>query len=293
MAEHTASKDLVRALLERQFPELASLPLRRAGEGFDNVQWRLGDELVVRLPRRGVAVPLLENELRWLSLITRDVHLETPAPLLEGRPDELFAWPWAVARWVSGRPGDGVALTTRSHSVERFVAFLLELHQPAPSIAPRNPVRGGSLISRDVAFDERVHVLGGNQGAWRDLWRWSTAAPRAPRAVWLHGDLHPGNLIFRDNELVGVIDFGDLCAGDPATDLAMLALLAPFEATTVAFELYGASDDQRRRAVGWATLLSAMFLTLGHEGHRRYQRLGELGRANVAQWAALADFDVA
>ena len=293
LAEHTVSRQLVRTLLNRQFPELASLPLRRAGEGFDNVQWRLGNELVVRLPRRGAAVVLLENELRWLSVVTRNVHLETPAPLLEGRPDELFAWPWAIAHWVSGRPGDGVALATRSHNVERFVTFLRDLHQPAPSLAPQNPLRGGPLASRDAAFHDRIHVLGGDQGAWRKLWRWSTTAPPEPRAVWLHGDLHPGNLIFRHDQLVGVIDFGDLCAGDPATDLAMLALLAPFRATTIAFELYGASDDQRRRAIGWASLLSAMFLTLGHEGHQRYRRLGELGRVNVAKWGALAGFEVA
>lgn len=284
-AEREVSTGVVRELLRRQYPKLASLQLRRAGEGFDNVQWRLGDELVVRLPRRQAAVALLENELRWVSIATRGVHLETPAPLLEGRPDDLFEWPWAIGRWVQGRAGDGVALNVRERSVERFVEFLGELHQPAPPEAPRNAVRGGALSSRDASFHERIHVLEGNQRAWRELWRWAASEPLESRALWLHGDPHPGNLIFRENELVGVVDFGDLCAGDPATDLALLTLLAPYDATQHALDLYGASDDLRRRSMGWAALMSAIFLTLGLAGHRRYLRLGQLGRQNVVQWA--------
>ena len=40
-------------------------------------------------------------------------------------------------------------------------------------------------------------------------------------AVWIHGDLHPGNLLVRDGRLSGVLDFGDVTAGDPATDLSV------------------------------------------------------------------------
>ena len=37
----------------------------------------------------------------------------------------------------------------------------------------------------------------------------------------LHGDLHPGNILLEtDGSLAGVIDFGDVGAGDPAVDLA-------------------------------------------------------------------------
>jgi aminoglycoside phosphotransferase (APT) family kinase protein len=39
--------------------------------------------------------------------------------------------------------------------------------------------------------------------------------------VWIHGDLHPGNLVARGPELIAIIDFGDVTAGDPAYDLAV------------------------------------------------------------------------
>ena len=44
--------DLVRTLLTEQFPRWVDLPVRRlASSGTDNAMFRLGDDLVVRLPR--------------------------------------------------------------------------------------------------------------------------------------------------------------------------------------------------------------------------------------------------
>ena len=39
--------------------------------------------------------------------------------------------------------------------------------------------------------------------------------------VWIHGDLHPCNLLVTDGRLSAVLDFGNLTAGDPATDLSV------------------------------------------------------------------------
>ena len=39
--------------------------------------------------------------------------------------------------------------------------------------------------------------------------------------LWLHGDLHPSNMLTHDGRLSAVIDFGDITSGDPATDLAL------------------------------------------------------------------------
>jgi hypothetical protein len=51
----------------------------------------------------------------------------------------------------------------------------------------------------------------------RHVWAQAVAAPAWEDApVWLHGDLHPANVIVSDGTLSGVIDFGELCAGDPA-----------------------------------------------------------------------------
>jgi aminoglycoside phosphotransferase (APT) family kinase protein len=51
-AEVSVSPDLVQRLLAAQQPDLAHLPIRVMAHGWDNLMYRLGDELAVRLPRR-------------------------------------------------------------------------------------------------------------------------------------------------------------------------------------------------------------------------------------------------
>src|SRR5580692_8070727 len=101
------------------------------------------------------------------------------------------------------------------------------------------------------------------------------APPWGGPATWLHGDLHPGNLIYRDGQLVGVVDFGDLCAGDPATDLAGALLALPFDALARFFDAYGETNEATRaRTIGWAVVFGTMMVGLGRTSRPRYLRVG-------------------
>jgi aminoglycoside phosphotransferase (APT) family kinase protein len=96
------------------------------------------------------------------------------------------------------------------------------------------------------------------------LWERAVAAPVAPEPVWLHGDLHPRNLIVRDGALSAVIDWGDMTAGDPATDLACAWMLFSHWADIDAvLDAYGAGPDLVRRALGWAIVFAAVLLDSG------------------------------
>src|SRR5262245_121928 len=65
-AEVDIDTRLVRALLAEQHPDLCELPLELIEAGWDNMIYRLGPALAVRIPRRKVAADLVEKELRWL-----------------------------------------------------------------------------------------------------------------------------------------------------------------------------------------------------------------------------------
>ena len=54
------------------------------------------------------------------------------------------------------------------------------------------------------------------------------AGAEAPPGLWVHGDLHPGNLLVRNGTLAGVLDFGSLGVGDPAVDLMAAWTVGPF-----------------------------------------------------------------
>lgn len=285
-AEVFIHQGLVRDLVDTQFPQFEGLELTSIAEGFDNSLWRLGDNLVVRLPRRQMAVEPLENELRWLDAVAGHVSLRTPLPLRRGAPSERYAWPWLIGSWIDGVAGDELDLDACTGSANALASFERELHVVAPEDAPHNPYRSVTLFERTAAFEERLHDVARvvDVSTTRRLFQRGANAPRwsePPR--WIHGDLHPGNTVYRDGALVGVTDFGDLCAGDPATDLAGALLSLPFAALEQFFATYGLDDEATlRRTVGWATYFGVFMVSLGLASRLTYRAVGERALANAA-----------
>lgn len=288
-AEIRADPPLIRRLLEEQagaIPGAAALPLRLVDEGWDNHIWRLGSGWAIRLPRRAIAAPLIENEQRWLPtlgpIIARASRLEVPVPVVAGRPSAVFPWPWSIAAWTDGAPGLTVPRRRRRSWAAPLARAVGALHRVAPPDHPVNPFRGVPLAGRDAAVRDNLARLeaGGLDPALvraaRAAWEDALAGPAwHGAAVWIHGDLHPGNLIARDDRLAAVIDFGDLTAGDPAYDLAIawLAFDGPGRADFIAAT--GISDDALwRRARGWAAAVASM-LAVRSDDRPAYAALAE------------------
>ena len=139
---------------------------------------------------------------------------------------------------------------------------------PAPPDAPLNPVRGVPLRAREQAFAANLHVVSGiDSDAVLDVWASAIAAPgHAGPPAWVHGDLHPANILVHDGRISGVIDFGDITAGDPAADLSVAWMLLPADCRGAFRDAYRAAgghaegDDTWARARGWALALSLAFL---------------------------------
>ena len=246
----------MRALLLEQQPDLAHLDVVELASGWDNAMFRVGSELAARLPRRAVAAPLVDNEQRWLPLLAPRLPLPIPRPLHRGLPGHAYPWAWSLVPWIAGEPA---ALTPPVDPMAAAIVlgnFVRALHQPAPLNAPLNPYRGVPLVDRDAASVNCIELLAEtiDGGAARAAWRTALDAPRfAATPVGIHGDLHPANIVVRDGKVAGVIDFGDITAGDPATDLAAAWMLLPIEAHTTFRLAAGEIDDATwARARGWA-----------------------------------------
>jgi aminoglycoside phosphotransferase (APT) family kinase protein len=262
-------QDLVRALLREQHPDLADLELRDVVGGWGNQMWRLGTELGVRLPRTEGAPALLRAEQRWLPVLARRLPLPTPTPVRIGEPSALFEHTWTITRWVEGEPADHAPIT-RADAAETLAGFLKALHQQAPAAAPANPTRGIPLAAAQDGFASSLHVIAdeASADAARETWEKAAAAPAWHGApTWLHGDLHPANVVVRDGTLAGVIDFGELCAGDPATDLSAAWILLPAGTASRFFDAYADADEATiARARGWAVLRALHLLSIGRNG---------------------------
>ena len=274
-AEQDVTPELVRRLIEDQRPDLAGRSVRFLAHGWDNELFRLGDDLVGRFPRRELAARLVENEARWLPTFADDLPLPIPSPVFLGVPGGGYPWSWVLVPWIDGEP---LALSPRvdlDTCAVQLGEFLAALHSPAPADAPDNPYRGVPLADRDGAMRERIASLGDLIDARRvtSLWEEAlSAATHAGPALWVHGDLHPQNLLVVEGRLSGVIDFGDVTAGDPTygTELGVGGLsglgspawsLFDGVQRSVFFSVYGDPDPACLiRARGWALALAVAYI---------------------------------
>lgn len=265
-AEIALSVEQLASLVRAQHPDLAAAPLRQVAHGWDNVIFRLGEDLAVRLPRRAAAVDLIDHEQRWLSELALRLPAPIPVPVRHGVPSELFPWPWSITPWYAGRPLSLVSPGDRRPYARPLGSFLARLHTPAPAEAPRNPVRGIPLGLRTEAFFRHLSAVPVErrppvERLWRRLV--ATSVFSGP-PLWLHGDPHPGNVLVESGRLTAVIDFGDLTAGDPATDLALGWMAFDAEARRELRTAYAGEhvldDDTWTRARGWALALAVALI---------------------------------
>ncbi len=272
-AEITAG--LIRDLLRDQHPDLAGLPLREVEGGWGNQMWRLGDELAVRIQRMDTDPDHQLKERRWLPPLAPRLPLPVPVPVRSGAPSERFPKLWTVMTWVPGLPLDHGVITRGEHAADTLAAFLRALHVPAPAGAPVDTGRGAHPKDRTDGFDQFLDSLdadaiGSDAADVRAVWDDAVAAPawEGP-PVWVHGDLHPANVVVADGTLAGVVDFGDLFVGDPASDLASAWVLLPAGSAARFFTAYAKADEATiRRARGLAALKSLFLMLMGQNGDR-------------------------
>ena len=258
-------EQLVRALLQDQHPDLAELELREVVGGWGNQMWRLGDDLAVRMPRTEGAPELLVKEHRWLPGLAARLPLPVPIPVRVGEPSDRFSHTWLITTWVHGEPADHAPITDPK-AADVLVDFLQALHTDAPADAPVNDRTGLPQGPMDSA---EIRAYAGRGDEIRAVWEDALAAPAWDGPpVWLHGDLHPANVVVADGALAGVVDFGEICAGDPANDLAAAWILLPAGAADRFFERYQPDEATVRRARGWAVVRAMFLIAMGINGDK-------------------------
>lgn len=254
---------VVQRLIAEQFPQWEALPLMPVSSaGTDNALYRLGDDMVVRLPLIPKAADPIVKELTWLPILAPLLPVAIPIPLGEGKPTADYPWPWAVYRWLEGAVPTPKSLENSESLATELANFISALHKVDVPDGPATN-RNNSLASRDA--DTRVAITAlesvidtkAATAAWEEALQ---AAPFSGAPVWVHGDLLPGNILVKDGHLSAVIDFGNVGMGDPALDLIIAWNLLPATARTTFRNAPDIDDATWQRGKGWALSIALIQL---------------------------------
>jgi aminoglycoside phosphotransferase (APT) family kinase protein len=277
-AQTPISTDLVRRLIASQFPALADMPVSFVAEGWDNAMYGVGEDLCARIPRRKVAEDLIKLEQKWLTKLAPSLPVAIPAVVHVGKPAMGYPWAWSLVPWFEGEEVGTSALDEGEG--QSLGQFLKALHKDAPKNAPISDCRGGPLTTRVDLVAFRSARLAADF-AWiapdiMPIWQEGFAAPPENLRTWLHGDLHPRNVLMRGGKLSAVIDWGDMCAGDPATDLAALWMLLPNpQSRALAIDVYQPTKATLLRAKAWAITWGLLLLDTGRVDSPKHAVIGE------------------
>ena len=273
--EWAIDEALVRSLLAASWPAYDGLPLRRlVATGSSNALFRLGDDLLVRLPRRPGGTSAIETEHRWLPYVAAALPVPVPEILALGEPGFGYPERWSVVRWLEGEVPAGPSdddrpRTALAHDLASVVNGLGRL--PVPEAAREDPAlrwyRGAPLARMDASTRQSIRSSRESAGLDLDLdacmavWDAAMLLPGVDEVVaprWHHADLVAENLLVRAGRLAGVLDFGGLAIGDPTVDLVVAwDLLDPLARETFR-DLVGVDEGTWLRGRAWALALGLM-----------------------------------
>ena len=257
---------LVKRLIADQFPQWKHLSITPVPySGTDNAIFRLGENMVVRLPRIHWAAAKVHKEHTWLPVLAPNLPLRVPTPLGKGVPTFGYPWPWAVHEWLDGQNAIEAAVNDPVAAALDLAAFISTLHGlelPSQTPAPSGN-RGGPLEDRDADVRAAIASLEGEVDVPKVTASWESALDVPPyqgKPVPIHADITPGNILVKDGKITAVIDFGELTTGDPACDL-MLAWNYLTAQTRPIFRAALSVDDATwARGRGWALSVALIAL---------------------------------
>ncbi len=158
------------------------------------------------------------DEFKLLQIL-QSVGIAAPTPLYFDQSGEIFATPYLVIEYIEGKSEFAPAnladflfqAATQLSNIHKIDYQKLNL-----SFLPsQTEIYTEKVKNRPAQLDESL-----DEGHIRDILEAVWPLPQPNKAVLLHGDFWPGNLLWENGQLVAVIDWEDAATGDPLADLA-------------------------------------------------------------------------
>lgn len=257
------STNIISQLIEEQFPEWKDLTVKAVeNSGWDNRMFKLGDNMVVRLPSSKIYEDKIEKEFFFLPKLSSELSCEIPKPLALGNPSKHYPLKWSVYNWIEGQIlFDSEIDMNFVHDLSDFIKDLHKINpEGGPKAGKQNFHRGGDLSIYGKQVREALILLKDkiNYSKAIDIWERAISSKWEKAPVWVHGDLSPGNILLESGRLKGVIDFGGIGIGDPACDLVIAYNFFDSPLRDVFKNAVNLDRETWNRAKGWALWKAAI-----------------------------------
>lgn len=252
--------ELAKQLIANQFPQFATLtivPVRQ--QGYDNRTFRLGNDMLIRMPTAAPYALKVPKEQELLPLIKPHLNVTIPEPVAMGYPSPDYPFHFSIYKWVEGRSAnhivlDGDTLLSISLQLAEFLNTLQNIENiEGPAPGQHNWWRGSHISVYDEGARKQINQLTDiiDSAKAHALWEQACKTRWHKSPVWLHGDFASGNIIIKDKKLAGVIDFGGLAVGDPACDLVIAWTLLHGKSRELFINNLALDNDTWLRAKAW------------------------------------------
>lgn len=252
---------LAHKLILEQFPEFASLPISSVErQGHDNRTFRLGEEMLIRMPTAESYALKVAKEQDLLPKLRSHLSFDIPAPIKMGVPSKDYPYHFSIYKWLQGRSLNlidkkEIDLEKLAFDMAKFLKELQAIKDVAgPMPGQHNWWRGDHVSVYDKDAREQIAKLTGiiDFSKAMDLWMRALSTKWSKPPVWIHGDFAIGNLLMKDNKLSAVIDFGGMGMGDPACDLVIAWTYLTDKSREIFIKEMNLEEATWLRAKAWA-----------------------------------------
>ena len=253
--------DLARKIIAEQFPEYSDLQITDVEkQGHDNRTYRLGEEMVIRMPTTEDYAAKVKIEKALLPQLAKRLSIRIPAPIKMGKPSAYYPYPFSIYKWLPGKSINLLTLTTLEKEQLAFdlAKFLKELQAindfDGPAPGQHNWWRGDHVSVYDQGAREQIAELAEIIDAAKALSLWDKACTTKwnKPPIWIHGDFAIGNMLIDQGKLSAIIDFGGTAVGDPACDLVIAWTYFSAKAREIFINEVQIDEDTWVRARAWA-----------------------------------------
>lgn len=222
--------ELASKLIAKQFPEYAGLFITSVeAQGHDNRTYRLGDELLIRMPTAQEYALKVPKEQTLLPELAKHLSINIPVPIKMGMPSEEYPYPFSIYKWLEGTSInllniDHKTIEMLAVDLAKFLKVLQSIkHVDGPAPGQHNWWRGDHVSVYDKGAREQIAKLADIIDAEKAVNLWVNACKTKwhKPPVWIHGDFAVGNMLLKEGKLSAIIDFGGMALGDPACDLVI------------------------------------------------------------------------